>query len=105
MDRSAHSRVTIVDVAREAEVSPKTVSRVIRGNDYVSKETMDRVQEVILRLGYRPNRAARSLVSKRTGVIGVVIPNVNNPFFSEVVRGIEDAAIERDYNMLLFSTA
>src|SRR5579859_3530728 len=105
MDKQGQARVTIVDVAREAEVSPKTVSRVIRGNDYVSKETLERVQEVISRLGYRPNRAARSLVSKSTGVIGVVIPNVNNPFFSEVVRGIEDAAIERDYNLLLFSTA
>src|SRR5258708_16508947 len=105
MDKPGQTRVTIVDVAGEAEVAPKTVARVIRGDDYVSKETIERVQEVIGRLGYRPNRAARSLVSRRTGVIGVVIPDINNPFFSEVVRGIEDTAIERDYNVLLFSTA
>lgn len=104
MDRQDPTRVTIVDVAREAEVSPKTVSRVIRGDGYVSKETLERVQEVVDRLGYRPNRAARSLVSNRSGVIGVVIPDINNPFFSEVVRGIEDTAIQRDYNVLIFST-
>jgi LacI family transcriptional regulator len=104
MDKPDTTRATIVDVAREAAVSPKTVSRVIRGDGYVSKETLERVQEVITRLGYRPNRAARSLVSNRSGVIGVVIPDINNPFFSEVVRGIEDTAILRDYNVLLFST-
>src|SRR5579862_7419734 len=104
MDKPFQSRATIVDVAREANVSPKTVSRVIRGDDYVSKETLERVQEVIDRLGYRPNRAARSLVSNRSGVIGVIIPDINNPFFSEVVRSIEDTAIQRDYNVLLFST-
>jgi LacI family transcriptional regulator len=104
MDKPDQTRVTIVDIAREAGVSPKTVSRVIRGDDYVSKETLERVQEVATRLGYRPNRAARSLVSNRSGVIGVVIPNINNPFFSEVVAGIEDTAIQRDYNVLLFST-
>jgi LacI family transcriptional regulator len=102
--KQAQVRVTLVDVAREAEVSAKTVSRVIRGDDYVSKETYERVQEAINRLGYRVNRAARSLASNRTGVVGVVIPNINNPFFSEVVRGIEDTAIQRDYNVLLFST-
>ncbi len=104
MDRQAPPRVTIVDVAREAKVSPKTVSRVVRGNGYVSKETHERVQAVVDRLGYRPNRAARSLVSNRSGVIGVVIPDINNPFFSEVVRGIEDTALQRQYNVLLFST-
>jgi len=104
MNDSTQGRVTIVDIAREANVSPKTVSRVIRGDDYVSKETFNRVQEAIDRLGYRPNRAARSLVSNRSGVFGIVIPDVNNPFFPEVVRGIEDTAIKRDYNVLLFST-
>src|ERR1700690_1093325 len=104
MDRPDPTRVTIVDVAGEAQVSPKTVSRVIRGDGYVSKKTLERVQEGVERLGYRPNRAARSLVSNRSGVIGVVIPDINNPFFSEVVRGIEDTAIERDYNVLIFST-
>ncbi len=104
MDNRSQTRITIVDIAREAKVSAKTVSRVIRGDDYVSKETFERVQEVIDRVGYRPNRAARSLASNRSGVIGVVIPNVNNPFFSEVVRGIEDTAIQQDYNVLLFST-
>jgi LacI family transcriptional regulator len=97
-------RATIVDIAREAGVSPKTVSRVIRGDDYVSKATLERVQAIIDRLDYRPNRAARSLVSNRSGVVGVVIPDINNPFFAGVVRGIEDTALKQDYNVLLFST-
>ncbi|HEX2622557.1 MAG TPA: LacI family DNA-binding transcriptional regulator [Phototrophicaceae bacterium] len=104
MDNSDHSRVTIVDIAREVGVSAKTVSRAIRGDDYISPETLERIQEAIVRLGYRPNRAARRLVSNRSGVIGIVVPNINNPFFSEIVRGIEDTALERDYNVLLFST-
>jgi LacI family transcriptional regulator len=102
--RRGQARVTIVDVAREAGVSPKTVSRVMRGDDYVSEQTLQKIQSVIKRLGYRPNRAAQSLVSDRSGVIGVVIPDINNPFFPEVVRAIEDTALERDYNVLLFST-
>lgn len=104
MGKQDQTRVTIVDIAREVGVSPKTVSRAIRGDDYISQETLERIQEVVARLGYRPNRAARSLVSNRSGVIGVVIPSINNPFFSEVVRGIEDTAIQRDYNVLIFST-
>jgi LacI family transcriptional regulator len=104
MVRRVQARVTIVDVAREAGVSPKTVSRVMRGDGYVSEQTLQKIQTVIDRLGYRPNRAAQSLVSDRSGVIGVVIPDINNPFFPEVVRAIEDTALERDYNVLLFST-
>lgn len=104
MDSLSQPKITIVDIAREANVSPKTVSRVIRGDDYVCQETQQRVQSVIDRLGYLPNRAARSLASNHSGMVGVVIPNINNPFFSEVVRDIEDTAIQRDYNVLLFST-
>ncbi|MBX3080826.1 MAG: LacI family DNA-binding transcriptional regulator [Anaerolineae bacterium] len=104
MVRRNQTRVTIIDVAREANVSPKTVSRVMRGDGYVSEQTRQKIQSVIKRLGYRPNRAAQSLVSDRSGVIGVVIPDINNPFFPEVVRAIEDTALERDYNVLLFST-
>src|SRR5258708_7289012 len=104
MDKPEPTRVTIVDIAREANVSPKTVSRVIRGDDYVSRETLERVQKAIKELGYRPNRAARSLVSNQSSVIGIIIPDILNPFFPEVVRGIEDTALEQDYNILLFST-
>ena len=104
MDRQTQSRATIVDIAREAGVSPKTVSRVIRGDDYVSRATQERVQAIINRLDYRPNRAARTLASNRSGVIGVVIPDINNPFFGAVVRGIEDTAIQHDLNVLLFCT-
>jgi LacI family transcriptional regulator len=104
MNKSDPTRVTIVDIAREAKVSPKTVSRVIRGDDYVSQETLERVQKVIKELGYRPNRVARSLVSNESGVIGIIIPDITNPFFPEVVRGIENTAREQDYNILLFST-
>ncbi len=95
---------TIVDVAREAGVSPKTVSRVVNGNGYVSDATLERVQDAIDRLDYRVNRAAQSLVSDRTTTIGLVVPNVSNPFFPEVFASIQQTALEQDYTVLVFQT-
>ncbi|MCC6805319.1 MAG: LacI family DNA-binding transcriptional regulator [Anaerolineae bacterium] len=96
--------VTILDVARAAGVSIKTVSRVINNDGYVSDEMRQRVQTVIDRLDYRPNRAARNLASNRSAVIGLLVPDVTNPYFPEVVRGVEDAALKKGYNVLLFNT-
>jgi LacI family transcriptional regulator len=95
---------TLADVARIAGVSAKTVSRVVNQNDYVSEDTLQRVQEAIRKTGYRPNRAARSLASQHTAVIGVIIPGITNPFYPDVVSGIEHATLERDYNLLIFNT-
>ncbi|WP_048602701.1 catabolite control protein A [Rubeoparvulum massiliense] len=93
--------VTIYDVAKEAGVSMATVSRVVNGNPNVKPATRKKVKEAIQRLGYRPNAVARGLASKRTKTVGVVIPDVSNPFYSELVRGIEDIANMYDYNIFL----
>lgn len=93
--------VTIYDVAREAGVSMATVSRVVNNNPNVKPQTRKKVFEAIERLGYRPNAVARGLASKKTTTVGVVIPDISNPNFSEVARGIEDIANMYHYNIIL----
>ncbi|MEI5908842.1 catabolite control protein A [Bacillus spongiae] len=93
--------VTIYDVAREANVSMATVSRVVNGNPNVKPATRKKVLEVIERLGYRPNAVARGLASKKTTTVGVIIPDISNIFFAELARGIEDIATMYKYNIIL----
>jgi LacI family transcriptional regulator len=97
-------RVTMAQVAREAQVSLMTVSRVINGKEGVSQATRERVQAVIERLDYHPSDIARGLVTKRTGTLGVVVPDVANPFFAEVARGAEHVAYDAGYNVFLCNT-
>lgn len=92
---------TIKDVAKNAGVSVATVSRVIRGVGYVSEGTRKRVQDAIHSLGYRPNALARSMVERRTYAMALVISDIANPFFTSVVRGVEDAAHQQGYTVLL----
>ncbi len=93
--------VTIYDVAREANVSMATVSRVVNGNPNVKPATRKKVLEVIERLGYRPNAVARGLASKKTTTVGVIIPDISSTFFAELARGIEDIATMYKYNIIL----
>ncbi|MCS1350112.1 catabolite control protein A [Mechercharimyces sp. CAU 1602] len=93
--------ITIYDVAREANVSMATVSRVVNGNPNVKPTTRKKVLETIRTLGYRPNAVARGLASKRTTTVGVVIPDISRSFFSEITRGIEDIANMYHYNIIL----
>ncbi|QQZ10585.1 catabolite control protein A [Heyndrickxia vini] len=93
--------ITIYDVAREANVSMATVSRVVNGNPNVKPATRKKVVEVIERLGYRPNAVARGLASKKTTTVGVIIPDISNIFFAELARGIEDIATMYKYNIIL----
>ncbi|MGM0842679.1 MAG: catabolite control protein A [Bacillota bacterium] len=93
--------VTIYDVAREANVSMATVSRVVNGNPNVKPATRKKVLEVIDRLGYRPNAVARGLASKKTTTVGVIIPDISNIFYAELARGIEDIATMYKYNIIL----
>ncbi len=93
--------VTIYDVARESGFSMATVSRVINGSTQVKPATRKKVLEVVERLGYRPNAVARGLASKKTTTVGVIIPDISNSFFAEVVRGIEDIASMYNYNIIL----
>ncbi|MHC5217183.1 catabolite control protein A [Enterococcus sp. LJL128] len=93
--------ITIYDVAREADVSMATVSRVVNGNPNVKPATRKKVLEVIDRLDYRPNAVARGLASKKTTTVGVIIPDVSNIFFSSLARGIDDVATMYKYNIIL----
>lgn len=93
--------VTIYDVAREANVSMATVSRVVNGNPNVKPSTRKKVLETIERLGYRPNAVARGLASKKTTTVGAIIPDISSAFFAELTRGIEDIATMYKYNIIL----
>lgn len=93
--------VTIYDVAREANVSMATVSRVVNGNQNVKPATRKKVLEVIERLEYRPNAVARGLASKKTTTVGVIIPDISNILYAELARGIEDIATMYRYNIIL----
>lgn len=97
-------RVTIDDVARLAGVSYQTVSRVINNKPHVSPATKQRVQEVIAETGYRPSPIARSLVTARTATIGLVVPDISNPYFSAIARGVERVAYAHNYSVLLCNT-
>jgi LacI family transcriptional regulator len=98
-------RVTLQDVAREAGVSPMTVSRVINNTGRISDETRKYIREVVNRMGYRPSRVARSLVTNKTFLIGLIVPDITNTFFSEIVHGVEDIAWEKGYSVLLANTS
>ena len=93
--------ITLREVAKLAGVSAMTVSRVVNGNAGVDPETQRRVEKAIVELNYVPNRLARSLVSRQTKTIGLIIPDVVNPFFAPVVRGAETTARKAGYRVLL----
>jgi len=95
---------TITDVAREAQVSVASVSRVVNGHTNVTPETRQRVIEVIDRLRYVPHTTARSLITRRTHVIGVLLPDLYGEFFSELIRGIDAPAREQHLHLLLSSS-
>ncbi|KAA3657594.1 MAG: LacI family transcriptional regulator [Chloroflexi bacterium] len=99
------SRPTIADVAREAGVSKATVSRVMSGrSEYMRDATRERVEKAIKRLNYRPSSVARSLTSKRTNTAGILISDVGNPFYPEVIHGVEDTAFQDGYDVFLCNT-
>jgi LacI family transcriptional regulator len=97
-------RVTLHDVATHAGVSTMTVSRVINDSPRVSLDTRRRVQASIAKLGYVPNRLARGLIQQKTGAFGVIVPDVANPFFTLVVRGVEQVAWHGGYHVILCDT-
>jgi DNA-binding LacI/PurR family transcriptional regulator len=95
---------SIKDVAREAGVSTATVSHVINSTRFVSEEVRARVLAAVEKCGYYPNAHARSLASGRSHVIGLVVSDISNPFFPELVKSIEAAAFERGYDVMLSNT-
>jgi LacI family transcriptional regulator len=98
---SANKAASIYDVARESEVSVFTVSAVVNNKSHVGKKLREQVETAIRKLNYRPNLVARSLAQQKTHTIGMIVPDISNPFFPLVVRGAEDAAQKRGYNLLL----
>src|ERR1700737_1750692 len=92
---------SIYDVARESGVSVFTVSAVVNNKSHVGNKLRERVETAIRKLNYRPNLLARSLAKQKTHTIGMIVPDIANPFFPLVVRGAEDAAQKRGYNLLL----
>jgi DNA-binding LacI/PurR family transcriptional regulator len=100
------SKVTTRDVARQAGVSQPTVSLVLSGNPRarVADATRARVLRAAEELGYRPNILARGLVQQRSYALGVVVPDLGNPFYSEVVRGVERVATQEGYAVFLCDT-
>jgi LacI family transcriptional regulator len=92
---------TIRDVANRAGVSSATVSHTINGTRHVEEATRERVLQVIAEIGYRPNHLARGLRQRRTGTIGLIIPDNTNPFFAEMARTIEDAGFAHGYSVML----
>ena len=92
---------SIYDVARVSGVSVFTVSAVVNKKAHVGKRLRERVESAIRKLNYRPNLIARSLAKRRTHTIGMIVPDIANPFFPMVVRGAEDAAQKHGYNLLL----
>jgi LacI family repressor for deo operon, udp, cdd, tsx, nupC, and nupG len=95
---------TIQDVARDAGVSTATVSRVLSAPERVAEPTRARVLASVERLGYAPNVAAKSLRTLKTGKILVTVPDISNPFFAQVIRGVEEAATAAGYAVLLGDT-
>ena len=92
---------SIKDVAKEAGVSIATVSRVLNDIDVVNEDTKKKVLEAIKKLSYRPNIVARSLKTQRTKTIGILLPDISNQFYPEIVRGAEDVSNIYDYNIIL----
>ena len=95
---------TIKDVARYVGVSTATVSHVINNTRFVSEELRQKVLHAIQELNYHPNAIARSLVSKRTNTIGIIVSEIMNPFYTAVVRGVEDVTYRNGYNVILCNT-
>jgi LacI family transcriptional regulator len=94
-------QVTIRDVAKVARVSPATVSRVLNTSEKVSSDLRDRVLAAVQDLGYHPNSQARSLRTRATTVLGVIISDITNPFFTSMVRGAEDVASKAGFSVVL----
>jgi LacI family transcriptional regulator len=95
---------TLKDVARAAGVSTATVSRVLSNTGYVSDEIRKRVQKAIDKLHYQPNGIARSLRSAKTHTVGVLVPDISNPYFMEIIRSVENVLSKENYNILVASS-
>ncbi len=94
---------SLVDVARRCKVNISTVSRTIHQTGKISLDTQERIRKVMREIGYKPNRVARRLRTRvgSSGLLGLIIPNIQNPFFSDLARGVEDVAYKNNFAVLL----
>lgn len=104
IENNINKRVTIYDIAEKANVSISTVSRVFNNNPSVSKKTRRKVQKVIDEMNYVPSAIARSLVSKSSKTIGLIVSDVTNPFFTDTIDGVESVLSAQGYTVLLCDT-
>ncbi|ULL19831.1 LacI family transcriptional regulator [Paenibacillus sp. H1-7] len=96
--------IKIVDVAAKAGVSSATVSRVLNNSSSVTAATKEKVMKIIHELGYQPNAAAKNLRSQKTMAIGVIVPEINNSYYAEVIKGIENKAYAMKYKVIICDT-
>jgi DNA-binding LacI/PurR family transcriptional regulator len=96
--------VSIKDIARAAGVSHSTVSRALADSPLVNPETKARIQQLAREMGYAPSAIARAMATRRTRTIGLVVTTIADPFIAEIVRGIEETALDHDYNVILCSS-
>ncbi|MDW7668997.1 MAG: LacI family DNA-binding transcriptional regulator [Bacillota bacterium] len=97
--------VTIRDVSKKSGYSVATVSRVINDSDLVTEETKKKVGQVIEELGFVPNNTARGLSTRKSFAIGMIVPNISNPFFGELIKGAEEAAGEKGFNIIILNSS
>lgn len=98
-------KITMLDIAKKAGVSKATVSMVLNKRDQsISEETKEKVLKLAEELNYIPNSLARGLSTKKTGTIGIILPDITNPFFASIARAIEDAANSLGYNVIFCNT-
>jgi len=98
------NQATINDVAIRAGVSKTTVSHVLNATRFVEEETRQKVLQAIQELNYRPSAAARSLTTKRTGTVGIVVSDISNPFFGELLLGVEEVLRPHNYALMICNT-
>jgi len=93
--------VTIKDIAKQAGVAHTTVSRALRGSPLIAAGTAERIRQIASELGYYPSAAARSLKTNRSQVLGVIVSHIADPFFSEIIQGIDEVAQQRGYSLFI----
>jgi LacI family transcriptional regulator len=101
---TTRGKITIYEIAREAGVSPSTVSRVLTGSARVHEDKRRKVEEVVRRHRYRPSALARALSKRQSGVIGFILPDISHPYYGTIFLGAENRAVEKGYSLILGNT-
>lgn len=100
----ANKRITIREVAKYAGVSIGTVSRFLNNSGYVGKDAREKVEDAVKQLNYLPNSAARSMIKRKSNIVGIAVPEINNPFLADLVVKLEDRLTKNNYSMMLCNT-